>query len=447
MKNTFTTNTIKRIVYLVCFIGLVLGSQNLINFTVAEPSGNNANTMSTIAFNTEWNQIYGGSHIEIAFSMIQTADGGFALAGFTESYDVGQGDFWLVKTDANGQAEWNQTYGGSLREWAFFMTQTTDGGYALVGNTAAGNGDIWLVKTDSMGQHLWNQTFGGADFEEARSIIQTADGGYAITGNTQSYGAGLIDLLLIKTDVNGSIEWNQTYGGALDEGFSSRSVIQTTDAGYLIAGNTESYAEAGEIWLIKTDINGSVEWDRNYVGTQKPTVIQTTDGGYAIGAGGYDSTVQLIKTDTSGQVIWNQTLNGQLQTESPPVVQTADGGYVIGSDEIYLVKTDANGQKEWEKEFGGGNTRSLVQTTDGGYVVAGNNYGINGGDMWLFKFNISEITPTATTTTTSVSKATTTTSESEATTATTAESNPSFGLELLILTLSLVLFITRKRRR
>jgi hypothetical protein len=150
---------------------------------------------------------------QMAFALIQTADGGFALAGRTDSTGAGGYDMWLVKTDGKGVAQWNQTYGGTGNETVGDLIQTEDGGYALVGVTdsyGAGNGDFWLVKTDTSGQVEWNETFGGLEDDWAYSVIQTADRKYVLAGTT---GTGSVyDFWMVKTDTNGEEEWNHTYG-------------------------------------------------------------------------------------------------------------------------------------------------------------------------------------------------------------------------------------------
>jgi len=153
--------------------------------------------------NVEWNQTYGGPWGDMADSVVQTSDGGYALAGSTWSASTGF-DFWLVKTDSAGNMLWNQTYGGGKDDWSHTVVQTSDGGYALAGYTnsyGAGRRDFWLVKTDSTGNAVWNQTYGGTDDDEAQSVVQTSDGGYALAGSTLSYGAGSSDFWLVKSEV------------------------------------------------------------------------------------------------------------------------------------------------------------------------------------------------------------------------------------------------------
>ncbi|MHA2030921.1 MAG: hypothetical protein ACW99Q_16195, partial [Candidatus Kariarchaeaceae archaeon] len=133
--------------------------------------------------NIEFNQTYGGTVYEWVYEVIQTSDGGFALGGTTQSFGTGGWDMWLVKTDGDGTITWNQTYGGTLTDSAKGLVQTSDGGYAIAGQTSsygAGGGDIWLVKTDGDGTITWNQTYGGTGADNGGSLIQTSDGGYAI---------------------------------------------------------------------------------------------------------------------------------------------------------------------------------------------------------------------------------------------------------------------------
>jgi len=214
------------------------------------------------AGNMQWIRTYGGTGDEGAYSIVQTGDGGYAIAGYTRSFGAGENDFWLVKTDSSGNVVWNQTYGGALGDVAYSVVQTVDGGYALAGRTwsyGAGGNDFWLVKTNSSGALQWNQTYGGATIDYASSVVQTVDGGYALAGRTDSYGAGFEDFWLVKTDSSGNTVWSQTYGGASDDYASS--VVQTSDGGYAIAGYTNSYgASVFDFWLVKTDVEMGLAW-------------------------------------------------------------------------------------------------------------------------------------------------------------------------------------------
>jgi hypothetical protein len=326
------------------------------------------------SWNTQWSKSYAhvGTSDDMANCVFQTSDGGYALIGSSESTARGAYgyDIWLVKTDSSGIAQWNKTYGGTNTDYAYSAVQSSDGGYALAGYTnsyGAGSNDFWLVKTDSAGIAQWNKTYGGGDDDIATSLIKTSDGGYALTGYTMSFGAGSTDFYLVKTDSDGNMQWNKTYGGG--DGDYAYSAVQTSDGGYALAGLTYSYAPAqsGDIWLVKTDSAGTVQWNKTYGGTgyyEADSVIQMSDGGYALaglttsyGAGYYDSL--LVKTDSTGTVQWNRTEGGTDADFAKSLVQTSDGGYLFAGytysfgagtpnyPNFWLVKTDSSGVLQW----------------------------------------------------------------------------------------------------
>ena len=364
---------------------------------------------------TEWSRTYGGPEPDWGYSMVQMNDGGYAIAGMTESFGAGGQDFWLVRTDTAGNLLWNKTYGGIGDDWGYSVVQTTDGGYALAGSTwsfGEGATDCWLVKTDASGDMQWSKTYGGGNKDYGHFVVQTGDGGYAIAGNTGSFGAGAYDFWLVKTDSAGNMQWNETYGGEDYE--ESFSMIQTDDGGYALVGYTRSFGAGNEdFWLVKTDSAGNMQWNETYGGGNKDyaySLTQTGDGGYTIaghtrsfGAGDYD--FWLVKTDGSGNMTWSQTYGGIDSDSVHSLIQTSDGGYAItgqtqslgaGSSDLWLVKTDSAGNMQWNETYGGEDLDSgysVVQTGDGGYAIAGCtvSYGAGDRDFWLIKLASEEI--------------------------------------------------------
>jgi predicted secreted protein len=313
-----------------------------------------------------WSQTYGGTNYERALSVVATGDGGYALAGYTNSFGAGSNDFWLVKTDSAGNMLWNKTYGGTGDDEAYSLVQTGDGGYALAGYTnsfGAGGYDFWLVKTDATGNMQWNKTYGGTGDDEGGFLVQTADGGYALTGLTTSFGAGIADFWLVKTNASGNMQWNKTYGGTGADDPSM--LVQTGDGGYALIGITNSFGAGGwDFWLVKTNATGNMQWNKTYGGTGDEVancLVQTADGGYALtglttsfGAGIAD--FWLVKTDASGNMQWNKTYGGTGDDEAYSLIQTRDGGYALagytnsfgaGGYDFWLVKTDVESGLAW----------------------------------------------------------------------------------------------------
>ncbi len=309
---------------------------------------------------------------------------------------------------AYAQVRFARTYGGTSADWAYSVQQTSDGGYILASRTqsfGAGSSDAFLIKTDAYGNVQWAKTYGGISLEEFTSVQQTSDGGYIAAGYTFLFGSGLPDILLIKTDANGNVQWAKAYYGPF--GDEARSVQQTSDGGYILAGITNSYDTLpAYAFLIKTDASGNIQWAKAYHLLYTAwgfSVQQTSDGGYIMSGYTYDSIaayVFLIKTDANGNLIWAKTYGGIFNImDVSNVSQTSDGGYIVAGRieattatmfDVFLIKTDANGNMQWAKVYGGTNwdgAFSVQQTLDGGYIVAGytNSFGAGGYDPFLIK--------------------------------------------------------------
>ncbi len=396
-----------------------------------------------------WEQNYGGSGRDLGYAMQCTSDGGFIMGGssYSSNIDVsnnnGESDFWVVKTDAVGNIEWEENYGGPDWDFLFAIEETIDGGYILAGQTYTGSGDFsdfyehtdyWAVKIDAQGTIEWEQNYGGSLYDYLGSVIQTSDGGYLFGGSSLSTDGdvssniGYIDCWLVKTDPNGNIEWEKSYGGTESDNIGFNAIQATSDGGYVIAATTGSSDGdvsqnngARDMWVIKIDVNGNIEWEQTYggmAGENIANVQQTNDGGYLI-IGSLFPTFNtyftlIIKTDSIGNIEYQQTYPidcaGLLE-------QTADGGFIIGGDrvtdiivnigpdEIFtdycIVKFDAMGNVQWEQTYGGSGKdalRAMHFTDDGHLMLAGSSDSANGDvsdnygdfDYWLLKVAIED---------------------------------------------------------
>jgi len=360
------------------------------------------------SFAISFAKTFGGDTTDYAYSVQQTSDGGYIVAGETRSFGAGSSDAFLLKTDASGNLQWAKTFGGGNWDYAYSVQQTSDGGYIVAGYTlsfGAGLSEVFLLKTDALGNLQWAKTFGGSSGDVAYSVQQTIDGGYIVAGYTYSFGAGLSEVFLLKTDASGNLQWAKTFGGSYYD--YALSVQQTSDGGYIVAGETRSFGAGGsDVFLLKTDASGNLQWAKTFGGSYVDSafsVQQTSDGGYIVAGGTYSfgagsSDVFLLKTDASGNLQWAKTFGGSSNDRAYSVQQTSDGGYIVAGytrsfgagGDVFLLKTDASGNLQWAKTFGGGDydrTYSVQQTSDGGYIVAGrtSSFGAGSYDAFLLK--------------------------------------------------------------
>src|SRR5690606_4513312 len=309
----------------------------------------------------EWQKSLGGSSDEQAHSVQQTADNGYVVAGLSVSSDgdvggnQGNYDFWIVKLSPSGSIQWQNSLGGSESDTAYDIKQTSDGGYLILGNSSSMDGDVtgnhgfadyWLVKLNANGMLEYQNSFGGSGFDLAREIQLTNDGGHILVGNSASndgdvtgnHGSG--DYWVVKISQTGSLVWQKSFGGS--DGDYANSIKQTEDGGYIIAGTsysndgdvTESYGN-GDYWIIKISETGNIEWQKSFGGSGEDIAneIQVVAGGYIV-IGGTESTdgdvsgnhgnvdYWIIKLSESGDLQWQKALGGSAFDEGWSIEQT-----------------------------------------------------------------------------------------------------------------------------
>jgi len=303
--------------------------------------------------------------------------------------------------------QWTKTYQGCYDNISS-VQQTSDSGYIIIGMTdlfGSGMTDLYLIKTNSFGDSLWAKAYGGSNLESGADGQQTSDGGYIITGCSKSFGTTGAYVYLVRTDSSGDIIWTRTYEGGFKGPYR---VAETIDGGFIVAGETSFPIHGGQtdIYLIRTNSSGDTLWTKMHGGISMDEVWdiqQTSDGGYFIvsttrsfGMGWWD--YYLIKTDEFGDTTWTKTFGGGAGDGARSGHETSDGGYIISgwacsfgnSYQAYIVKTDSQGFKQWEKVYGGygqDESMSIQQTTDGGYITVGGTrtYGAGDWDIWIIK--------------------------------------------------------------
>ena len=408
-----------------------IGSINFSNHSISQIAL--ASAPMNIPIKLEWQKCLGGSGDDVANCINQTADGGYIIAGYTNSNDRdvrgnhGSYDAWVVKINSTGSIQWQKCLDGDDSDKANSVQQTTDGGYIVAGETGSndvnvsGNHgllDAWVIKLNSTGATQWQNCLGGSSFDSANSIQQTSDGGYIVAGGTESNDGdvsgnhGSYDAWVVKLDSTGALQWQKCLGGSGRDIFTS--IQQATDGGYVAAGYTESNngnvsgnhggGVYDDFWVVKLNSGGAMQWQKCLGGSADDfarSIEQTSDGGYIVAGETYSNNgnvtgnhglyddAWVVKLDSGGNMQWQKCLGGSSYDAANSIQQTTDGGYVVagssmsndgnvtgnhGNNDFWIVKLSNTGSLLWQKCLGGSGddeANSIHQAIDGGYIVAG----------------------------------------------------------------------------
>lgn len=410
----------------------------------------------------KWQATLGGTMNDRAQSFSPTPDGGYIAIGASNSTNGnvtgnhGGTDCWIAKLDSVGVLQWQKALGGTGEDFGTSILPTADRGYIMAGYTSSNDGDVsgnhgqgsntdyWVVKLDSTGSIQWQKALGGSNIDQATSIRITRDGGYVVAGRTGSGDGnvmgfhGGMDFWIVKLDTLGTVQWQSTLGGGDED--DANSIIQTSDGGYIVAGGsysangdvTNNYG-AGDVWIVKLDTVGAIQWQKNYGGSgdeQANSIAATADSGYIIV--GYtssndvdvsgnhgDSDYWLLRIDSVGAIMWQQTLGGPAGEYAYSVAPDPHGGYVMagvtfsyggqvtglhGGSDCWIVKLNDTGTIEWQKALGGTSydaAYDIQPLSTGGYVLAaytsshdGDVTGAHGvDDYWILKLDTGTSTP------------------------------------------------------
>jgi len=316
--------------------------------------------------NISWQKRYGGTGLDAAYSILQTSDDGYIVQGYTGSYGAGDFDILLLKLDSNGNIIWQKAYGGPNFDRGYSIKQTLDSGYVIAGYTGTdgaaegSSNDILVLKVDSNGNLSWMKTYGGSQGDHAKSITATSDGGSLVTGFTESFGAGGRDLFVLKLDGSGNVTWMNTYGTSGND-VSYANGLENEDESYLVAGATNSFGTGDfDFWLLKLDSTGNIIWQKTYGGIKRDVATalqQTTDGGYILtgqtasfGVGVYDTL--LLKLDSDGTIIWQKNYGGTGDGHAFAVQESTNGAFILagyensssaGGYDYSVMKVDSEG--------------------------------------------------------------------------------------------------------
>ena len=404
--------------------------------------------------NIQWQKSLGGSLEDRGGIIKTTSDGGYIVVGGSNSTngDVignhGAKDAWIVKLNSTGAIQWQKALGGSGNDIANYIQLTSDGGYIVAGQSNSTNGDVtgnhgdydyWIVKLSSTGIIQWQKSLGGSAWDNAWSIEPTSDGGYIIAGDSYSTDGdvtgnhGIGDYWIVKLNSTGAIQWQKSLGGS---GYDfATSIQQTPDGGYIVAGSSDSnngdvtgnHGGNGDYWIVKLNSAGAIQWQKTLGGSNNEIagdIHPTSDGGYIVAGGSYSTDgditgnhgsgdVWIVKLNSIGAIQWQKSLGGSNYEKANSIQPTSGGGYIVagvsnstngdvtenhGDSDYWIVKLNSNGTMQWQKTLGGNGIdygNAILQNLDNSYIIAGQSSSTDGDiignhgsyDYWIVKLN------------------------------------------------------------
>ncbi|MBL7828660.1 MAG: T9SS type A sorting domain-containing protein [Saprospiraceae bacterium] len=416
----------------------------------------------------QWQKAFGGSSYDDPYDIVQISSGGYLVVGTTASNDgdifgdYGSLDYWILKLNEQGSVLWKKLLGGSLNDIPRSVAETQDGGFIVAGYSNSSDIDVignhggsidgWIVKLNKFGMKEWTKAIGGSKWDEIHSVKTTSDNGCIVVGKTDSNNGdvsisnGKLDVWVVKLDAQGEIEWEKSYGGSEDD--ESSSVIICSDGGYLVVGETSSIdgdviGQHGSVdfWVLKLRPNGDMEWQKTLGGTggdYGSDGLETTNGDYVItgyvgshnsgDVTGHDQLGSfdywIVRLDKDGDIKWQKTAGGSSADWARQIVQSPQGGFIVTGTTIsldgdvinnvevpnfWLIKLSEEGELLWQKTYGGSmsdRSYAISNTNDSGYILAGYTWSTDGdaaganyhgySDFWIVKLSPENTSPTQT---------------------------------------------------
>ncbi|MFZ6052613.1 T9SS type A sorting domain-containing protein [Halocola ammonii] len=337
---------------------------------------------------------------DLGYSVMEAPDSTLIVVGSTTTNTSGLADIAVTKMTSGGEEIWSVIHGGFNNDFPSASIMLEDGSFVIVGTTgsftSSPSRDVYLLKMDSEGEILWTNSYGGPETDEGTDIKLTPEGDFIISAYTESYGAGETDAWLFKTDSEGNLLWDQTFGGT--EMDNALGVDLSPDGGYILTGGTRSFASGSEedLWLIKTDSAGTEIWTQTFGVSDQVDWgwdVAATDDGY-VAVGIYDNNplnpppisgeAFFMKVDLDGSLVWNESIPGDLRVEGFSIFPTQDDGWLISGTKwlgppsnasFWVAKASAEGEVDWEVNLGQPNTINIaldvIQTRNGDIVATG----------------------------------------------------------------------------